>query len=366
MSVNLKPSGADRWAFCPAAPRLEAQFPRTWGESVKRGLAAHKLAELALNGQAAPSRWAGEKLEGVEIDAEIVNAVSVYLASARDNAALYPGAMIRPEVPIAIPDLGLNGKIDLVVFDTGNPEAPPFVYDFKFGREYVDAGDNMQGAIYMLGLCQFFPMAPGFNFIIAQPRNYSAEGPVRSCYYTKAEILTTGEHLIRAAAEARGENPTAKAGPHCKYCQARHACPAMGQAAHYWSGWADSATPETAGADVIGLELDMLSEALDTLRARQTALVAEAEARIRKGETVPGYRLAESFGHLQWAIDAQDVEALGLLYGVDLFKPREFITPTQAIAAGLDEEAVKGFAIRDKKGVRLEKADLKKERRIFA
>lgn len=67
---------------------------------------------------------------------------------------------------------------------------------------------------------------------------------------------------------------------------------------------------------------------------------------IRAGRDVPMWKGSYSNGRERWKLPAGQVAMLGEMWGVDLRKPEDVITPAQARKAGLDDEVVAGFAER--------------------
>lgn len=119
---------------------------------------------------------------------------------------------------------------------------------------------------------------------------------------------------------------------------------------------------EPAGAC---LELSLLDEALELLKARRSGLAAQVESLARKGAPTPGWQMVKGSSREHWKAPAATVIAIGEAMRVKLAKPAEAITPTQARAAGLDPAIVAELSERGAAGVSLAPDDGSKARRIF-
>ena len=67
------------------------------------------------------------------------------------------------------------------------------------------------------------------------------------------------------------------------------------------------------------------------LKALHTGLYETGFSMVRRGQSVPGFRVKSDTGNLAWKVPATEVLALGGMMGVELANPKKsVITPTQA------------------------------------
>jgi hypothetical protein len=92
-------------------------------------------------------------------------------------------------------------------------------------------------------------------------------------------------------------------------------------------------------------------------------LEADAEARVRRGEAVPGYGLESTTGREQWDVPLEQVVALGKVFNIAVEKPA-LITPNQARKAGMPADVVRTLA-RTSSGVKLARVDQRKLEKTF-
>jgi hypothetical protein len=90
----------------------------------------------------------------------------------------------------------------------------------------------------------------------------------------------------------------------------------------------------------ISRELDFLTEAEATLKARKKAVEAEAEQRARK-EHIPGYRLMMGTGKRRFNVAPEIIQ---MMTGIDPFE-RKPCTPAELIRRGATKEVAHALSI---------------------
>ena len=88
-------------------------------------------------------------------------------------------------------------------------------------------------------------------------------------------------------------------------------------------------------------------------------------ALIQGGKSVPGWSIDHTVGREEWSKPASEVFALGQLFGVDLARPAEPITPAQARKAGVDATVISAYAKRKAGTAKLIKVDTTAARKAF-
>lgn len=365
----LSPSSFNRLQYCRAAPTAEHDYPSDDHPSAIEGRAAHLVAQLYATANVLMN--AGETVadEGnlTEVTAEMrEGAIMVASDIAQELGASWRQRIVCEEtVSLA----GLHpeswGTLDY------RAQFPGYLYfwDYKFGHRYVDAFENWQMIAYsypfVSALSPEEEMTTTVQFTIVQPRNYHQDGPVRR-WVVKAHELRAYYNILaqwmhEALAQPVMANPVPAA---CQDCSARHVCSALRGAAYVAMDLAKEAAQYGLQPDQLGVELSRVQDMATLLKAYQTGLEEEADGTIRRGVQVPNFTLGSTSNPLQWAVPDEDILALGDACGVDLRKPREILTPTQAsklLPAGVIDQ----YAKRIGRALKLTRANHTLAKKVF-
>lgn len=370
----LAPSSAHIWAGdgspgagCPASVGMQARYPEPQdSDEAREGTAAHYYVSELLNGRDVVAGQVADN--GEPITAEMVDCAQGILVDVRDtfqtcvDAGGAPQMYVEMRVYMPVVHKDNWGTGDVFIVDL--PRKRLFVWDYKYGHRFVDAAGNLQLVDYAIGALSLFqvPHADWPNWAvslnIAQPRNYHRLGPVRE-WQTDGLALrdTYRPALAEAANRAMAPDAPYKTGDYCRDCSARHACPALQQAAAYAMDVSLQAEPPVdLPTHALGLELRQLDDAMARIKARKTGLEEQALGKIRSGDTVPFFTAQHSVGRERWTVPASEAFALGDMFGVDLRKPQEPVTPKQARDLGVDETVMREYAERPRGALRLERA----------
>lgn len=376
----LAPSSAFRLVECSGSPMLEAMYPELEeSEDARNGTASHEAAaprilagaraNLGLN--EAPRAGAAAS-NGVILTDEMIEAAELYTANVVETMHATRCYAPRVEQRVAI------GRIHEVMF--GTPDCALYhregltlyIWDYKFGFEIVEAFENWQGIAYAAGLLDEL----GVNGIddqyitvvirIVQPRAPHREGPIREWRVKASDLRPYFNRLADAAVEAMSANPKTRAGLHCKYCRARHACETLQREALAAAAYVGGVTPFDLTPHATGLELRLLRRAETLIKARKSGLEEQAAAMIKRGDVVPFSALIQGKGRERWAVPPAEVFALGDMFSVGLRKEPEPITPKQAREAGVPAELVDAYAETPRTGLKLVEDDGRRARQIFS
>lgn len=354
----LAPSRASRWGpgACPGSAAMERLYPEDEeSEAARQGTAAHWYVSCVLQDGIGPDVGALAP-NGHPIDAEMIDCAQGLLVDVRDTLAAampqYGGelpAEIRIEQRVTMGHAihgDCWGTPDVYLLDT--PGKALHLWDYKYGHRYVDAYMNWQLLCYAAGVLETHGVTDyadwRITLTVAQPRNYAPEGPMREWFLNGHELRGHVESLRVAAIAASAPEPELRTGAHCRDCLAAHACPALQRVAmaavdiSYRQGAIDMP------AAAVGLELKILVAAAARLKARMDALEEHAIGLVRKGDQVPHWTMGRTQPRMRWKLPAPDVVSMGRLFGHDLAKPLEPITPPQAIKAGIDAAVIGEYA----------------------
>jgi hypothetical protein len=344
---TLGASIAERWMACPGSVALSASVPPLPSTAfADEGTAAHELCERALREHWDCADYVGQRFgpaetlvdEWLAADAQVfVDYVRQVCADAGAGHTLwlekrFDLADLRPPAP-------MYGTGDAVVYD---PAAQRLhIIDLKFGRGVaVEARGNKQLRYYGLGATMAVQAeSPALaidsvRITIVQPRMNHPEGPVRSEDLSYADLLGFADDLLAAAWATQASDAPLAAGKHCRFCPAGGVCPEQFRAAQ------DAAAVEFADLPAVQppapatLPDDLFFEVLEKvpiLEAWIRAVHAERDARLARGETVPGWKVVAKRATRKWT-DPEAVAQRLLLDGYDadeLYAPRELKSVAQ-------------------------------------
>jgi hypothetical protein len=351
----LSPSAAEKWMGCPGSLLLEKGEPDTGSSFAEEGTAAHFLASECLADGYMPkahtgqrievmpdgARWQADLIEGpwFEVDDDMATYVTTYVEAVRKYAE--GGALfIEQRLPITPwtgePDAA--GTSDAVVL---TPDGELIVADLKYGMgELVSPEENKQLMIYALAALEEFSLVgdiKSVRLVIHQPRVHHApqEWPV-----SLERLRAFGEEVkVRAKAALacynEGHEVLSPSDSACRWCKAKHKCPAL-----------DKLVTETVGAQFDDLtagavqlepvgDAELLAKkmaACDMIEKWIKAVRGKVEAELFAGREVPGYKLVQGKkGARQWA-DAEAAEATlkSMRLKVEEMYDMKVISPTSA------------------------------------
>lgn len=350
---RLAPSSAFRWVECPGSVQLSEQFPTLIEDpSAAEGEAAHWVAYSMLKthtpavGEPTPN--------GLTVTDEMLEGARLYVNHIFKLANPHGGLRHvtleeRVTMPSIHPEMFGTPDARVNLLDT---EGLLIIGDYKFGHSEVDPFENWQLISYARGVLDQFNFdgaAEAFIRIelhVVQPRCYTASGPIRTWATNAADLRAQWNRLSAAAHEALDEKPSFKVGEWCKYCPGRRACDKLKRTCGVDMDRAPYSPPVPIPLEQTGLELAYLQRAADMIAARITGLQEQAEFALRQGQSVPGVRMAPGRSSLKWSAPVDEVLQLGQMLEIDLAKPADVITPTQAIKKGVDSSVIDAYAAR--------------------
>lgn len=347
----LAPSSAHRWGpgGCPGSPTMEVHYPEDEeSPEAREGTAAHTAVTEPLSGRAVAVGDIAPN--GIPIDADMIEAATAILRDVQDTVKAQKNGTLFVESRVYMRALVHEqnwGTPDIYFIDRFRRVL--FLWDYKYGHRYVDAYRNWQCIDYAIGVfeTQGVPLSEWggwmIHITIAQPRNYHPDGPLREWHLSGAQLAEHRDQLRLAAEAACTPGAALVTGEHCRDCRARHACPALQRVAMAMADVSMQGQPIDLPPDALGLELLFIDAAMKRLSARREGLAEQALFLSKKGTSVPFWRGEYSYGRTRWNMTPQEVIALGKSLGIALEKPST-ITPTQAIALGMDKELVKLFS----------------------
>lgn len=247
-------SSAERWMNCSGSTALIAAFelPETDEPDYRReGIAGHEAGAECLARGVDTWEIAGETYHETVIDADMAEAVQVYVDRVRPligdgpKSGRYHNEQFFIEAKLAAPeiheamfgsvDFGALVSVEIAATMNGLPvmaELEGFldVTDLKMGEGIVvEPDDNAQMKYYafMLIATKFAELDDDFavRLTIVQPRAFHHDGPVREWWTTVGDIKRwVVRDLLPAMHSTDNE---LQAGKWCRFCPAKLACPLL-------------------------------------------------------------------------------------------------------------------------------------------
>lgn len=342
--ASLGASSAHRWMACPGSVALEAPLPGRDTDHSRAGTAAHAVAEKSLVKGVDPSVWLDTEIEGVLVDQEMVDAVTLFVEHVKSILAQHAGARLWVEKQFSLstlaPPAPMFGTADIVIYAPGVRTL--FVRDLKYGTGHVvEAEGNPQLRYYGLGaalavqsdLTAGLPQIDVVDMGIVQPRAYHPDGPIRRVNILFSELVEWAGDLLTAADRALAPDAPLVAGPHCRFCKASAICPARKAEAQAVAQieFADPVLPSPpAPASLTVPELVQVLDRADIVEDWIKAIRQHVHDLIERGHEVPGYKLVQKRPTRKWASEADTrlwLEDKG--YAPEEIEVRELKSPAQ-------------------------------------
>ena len=335
----LPPSSAGVWSQCAGSVLMATLYPEQETDDTRVGDAAHWVVAESLmsfknyeGGINLPPSFVGKEApNSVIVTEEMTDAAHVMVDDVLEVCQQH-GLMraLHIEEQMEFPSIHLQqfGTPDCWAHDEDTNDY--FLWDFKYGHLNVPP-DSWQNKNYAAGIMAGSMPEDRIRMTIVQPRSYHEDGPVKSVSTSSGELRGDWNRLESQAALAMTADPPLVSGPHCRYCPARHGCPAARKAAATVIDYVEQTTvPDNLSDEGLAFELALLERAGEMLKHRHTALQEEAIRRIHDGQAVPGYGIKRGQGNRIWNVAPEEVKGLAGLFDLgDVEKPAELITPAK-------------------------------------
>ena len=335
--ATLGASVAARWMACPGSVRLSEPLGEQSGTSVyaQDGTRAHALAQLCLEQGKDPDFFVGMALEEGVVTDDMAEAVRVYVDYCRSLNA--PAFWIERQFSLdkLSPPAPMFGTADFAALI----DRTLHVVDLKFGQGVVvEAKGNKQLRYYGLGALLSLPdfVAKGVDNVvltIVQPRAAHADGPIRGETLPVEELIGFAGELLAAARATQEPDAPLNPGSHCRFCPASGICPAQREHAQMIAqmDFADAPLAQPRAPETMTTtELVRVLDLVPMLEHWAAAVRAHVQAKLERGEVVPGYKLVERRATRKWADETAVVEWLhGKSLGDDEIMVSKLKSPAQ-------------------------------------
>jgi hypothetical protein len=327
--ATLGASSASRWMNCPGSVALSETMPLP-GTSIhaEMGTAAHALAEKVLErmgqrmARIEPHIFLGLNVGGktstFEVTEEMADAVQVFTDFCTDLALRSSEYHVEKRFNLNAlkPPVPMFGTADFVAyFDSGDLH----VVDFKYGQGVVvDVEENVQLRYYALGaaLTQEKMASIGIQRVhvtIIQPRAAHPDGPIRTETFSFPELLGFAGDLLEAARATLAPDAPLHAGSWCRWCPASGNCTEQMKSAQLVAQTEFVNLPANTLPAPGSLEPEQFSDILGKLHILEnwaSAMRAFAQAKLERGEAVPGWKLVQKRATRKWGDEENVIEWL--------------------------------------------------------
>lgn len=325
----LRPSSAHIWINCAGYPRLAATLPPEMpSDPAREGTCAAWVAEMVLMGEApSTADLVGAVHEnGWVVDRAMANHIHGYVHMLRSH-----GGAIHAERRVVLNELVQGTPDAAAVCGDGTL----YVDDLKYGFEIVEPSTPQvriyAGALYR-GLIASGVAINRIQLGIYQPRAAHPSGIYRTRSMTVQELLADMARIEAAAQATQSETAMCVAGEHCRRCDAAGKCFAVAHEVYRAVTQMLPAQERHLTAAEMATELAFLELAEAMFKGRRDAITAEAEARLIRGEHIPGWHIESGYGQRRWKFDAKTIH---MLTGIDPTAGK-MVTPAELERQGAD------------------------------
>jgi hypothetical protein len=325
---------------------MEARYPQDEeSPEAREGTAAHFYVTEYLQGRVHPVGTLAPN--GHPIDDEMVDCGQLLLDEVYESYRPGPNTRLLVEQKLTMHTLvhpDNEGTPDVVVVDYDAHRI--HLIDYKYGHLFVNVYQNAQLIDYMAGVFEWmgvtFDQIKGWacDLTIVQPRNFHADGPVRTHRLLGHLVWPAIEQLKSDAVHAKAPGAMTRSGSWCRDCTARHACDAFRRSGESAIDFSGTSMPTEMSPEALGVQLRFVKRALERLKAMESGLEAVALAEISRGKRVSHFTKSFGKGRERFKVPVDEVLALGEAFGVDLRKAPATVTPKQAVALGVDQAVI--------------------------
>jgi hypothetical protein len=366
----LAPSGMNTTMRCSGSIQMARLYPEdNDSQDAREGVASHWAGQELLGGQMVDVGLVAPN--DVVLDIDMIEGAEMYQTAVRALVPA-PAGHIEQRVDCRNVHPYMWGTPDFWHYDP--IQRTLYVFDYKYGRRFVEVFENWQLIAYAAGIIWELNLDDinlTVHFCIVQPRSYHRDGAVRTWRVRGSDLRPYVNRLASGAEAAVRHDGSFNDTAVCTvnrggvYRTGRRAGPALQRSAMGAVDLAEAPVPFDLPPAAVGVELRMIQHAMLMLKARADGLEEQAKSTMMAGVDVPHFRLERPPGREKWQKPVSEVLALGSMLGLNLAKPPEAITPTQARKMGLPAELTATYAVRSAGELTLVPDDGSKARKVF-
>jgi hypothetical protein len=280
----------------------------------------------------APWTLIGETVEGHVVDADMANAVQVWVTSIekahpdrnQGNAFIERGFHCPRIHPY------FYGRSDYTYIDTAARTL--HVWDYKHGAGIVvDVKDNPQCMYYGVGMLDSLDLWSDIDTVvlhIVQPRGFHPDGVNRSWSVSVEDLeLWLDEVLIPAMLLAEVSRDTSS-GEHCRFCPVRaKSCPQILSDFDELEEIMEILANKGGAKELSNTQIGRFLTLFDVAKIAAKAAGETAFSRLQAGKKIPGRKLASARSNRAWKDDAE--AAVRKKFKEDAFTEPKLKSPAQ-------------------------------------
>lgn len=211
-----------------------------------------------------------------------------------------------------------GGTVDIYShgYPLGRIQSVATIIDAKFGKWDVPAFHNKQLLTYAAALLDQSG-AEWWRLVIYQPNGLD-DDPWKQWVAHRSEVEAHRLRVLRAISDRSAPKP----GPHCRWCKAFQACPAMATDAGFTIGAMSRRIEDLTTEELVRL-LRMIRALGDVKEVYENALTTH----LKMGRTADGVQLKPGRAWRAWNDATQAAQVIAQRHGVAALKPP---TPAQA------------------------------------
>jgi hypothetical protein len=315
---------------------LEKDHPDTTNINAETGTVAHEVGALCLEHNKDAESFDGAVIKGyehVEIDAEMIENVQVYIDEIKSRMHLHCALLVEQRVDFSKWVPNGFGTSDVIILDSGVIE----IHDLKYGMKKVWAEDNEQLCLYALGAYHQFSALGDFKkvrMVIHQPRlDHISEAEL-----IIEDLLIFGERAkacaVATTAPDAGIIPGEK---QCGWCKAKAVCIAAARMTAETVGM-DFDNLAEVGVPTANMPDELSNDQLATIYSKLEfienwckGIRSAAYAALDEGREVKGYKMvAGKRGHRKFHSEDAAAKVLkGMRLKVDEMYNHKLKSPAQ-------------------------------------
>lgn len=333
--MQLRASSSSFWFHCALYPRFIANLPeQPASDAAREGTCAAWVAEKTLRREVAQcSDLIGAAHEnGWIVEKQMADLMQKYV-----DFVVSIGGMYDVERTVYLNEY-ITGTTDLFAIIANGVL---YVIDLKYGFMIVEPYRNTQIAIYAASLLKKYG-ASEVRLGVYQPRAFHPLGIYREWRTSPQELMAFAGEIEAAGNRAQDPNATATPGKWCEHCDAAHTCQALAETLYKGHHVIESSRQKKMTGEELAKELDFFDLMETLLKSRSVAVKAEATARAKSGEFLPGYSLETGYGNRKLNISAEEFK---FITGIDPYE-KKTATPAELVRRGASEKLVDGLSSR--------------------
>ena len=311
--AKLSPSASSRWLVCTASVKECEGREQTTSKYAEEGTLAHSLLEKQLNPDAPDVPQTG-------VTVDMLNAVKVATDWVEDILKRYPDAIVLTETQVDASALLMGpvwGTADILIWAPGIKTL--FVADYKHGKGIpVEVKHNTQLQIYAIGAIAsmewMFEGVETVMSVVIQPRADHPDGVIRTEPYEVDTLKGIAESMSESVIDiAEGKTRYVPNETTCRWCLAKHECPALSEKVQEVVPFDSIPTKEEVTQAVEAADDHQLlrfHKMRPLLKTWMDAMEAHLVDQIMKGNEVPGLKVVEGRSNRKWADPEEAAEKL--------------------------------------------------------